>query len=98
MSIPQPRIIDTKLPLTWLLGTAGIIVMSLAGFAMNNATNAEKTQAKLDTLIVNMAKLEKRADDRDSRTDALKESQYSMQRAIDGLNMRTDSLERAARK
>lgn len=101
----QPRIIDTKLPLTWLLSTAAAIIISLGGFALNNSSNTEKTQAKLDllradqaTLILNIAKLEKRVDDRDTRTDAIKEMQYSMQRIIDGQGMRIETLERSARK
>ena len=102
---PQPRIIDTKLPLTWLISTAGVIILSLGGFAMTSSNNTEKTQAKLDllradqaTLILNIAKLEKRVDDRDTRTDAIKEMQYSMQRIIDGQGMRIESLERGVRK
>lgn len=99
------RIIDTKLPLTWLLSTAGTIILALALFAISNSSNTEKTQAKLDllradqaTLILNIAKLEKRVDDRDTRTDAIKEMQYSMQRIIDGQGMRIETLERGARK
>jgi uncharacterized protein YlxW (UPF0749 family) len=101
----SPRIIDTKLPLTWLLSTAGALILALCAFALNNSANTEKTQAKLDllradqaSLILSFAKLEKRVDDRDTRTDALKEMQYSMQRIIDGQGMRIETLERAARK
>lgn len=94
---PQ-RIIDTKLPLTWLLSTAASIILALAAFAMTISSNTEKTQAKLDTLILNIAKLEKRVDDRDTRTDAIKETQYSMQRMIDGLTMRMETQERERRK
>lgn len=97
--------IDTKLPLTWLISTAGAICLALAGFAVTSSSNTEKTQAKLDllrvdqaTLILNIAKLEKRVDDRDTRTDALKEMQYSMQRIIDGQGIRLESLERGQRK
>jgi hypothetical protein len=95
----QPsRIIDTKLPLTWLLSTAGSIIVAMSLCALSISSNTEKTQAKLDTLILNTAKLEKRVDDRDTRTDAIKEAQYSMLRTIDGQGMRIESLERAARK
>ncbi len=100
-----PPIIDAKLPLTWLISSAAIIVMSLAGFALNSNSNTDKTQAKLDSLradqailIINIAKLEKRVDDRDSRTDAIKEAQYSILRTVDGLNMRVETLERVTRK
>lgn len=70
---------------------------------MSNASNTEKTQAKLDllradqaTLIVNFSKLEKRSDDRDGRQDQFKETQFSIQRSIDGLNMRVNCLPPAA--
>ena len=102
---PQQRIIDTKLPLTWLIGVACTIIVAVFSFAMSNSSNAEKTQNKLDllrsdqaTLILNIAKLEKRVDDRDTRTDAIKEMQYSMQRIIDGQGIRLESLERGQRK
>jgi hypothetical protein len=105
MTTHTPRIIDTKLPLTWLLSTAGTIIVAFAAFAISNSSGAEKTQAKLDllradqaTLIVNFSRLEKRVDDRDTRTDAIKEMQYSQQRIIDGQGMRIETLERGARK
>lgn len=105
MTSEQPRIIDTKLPLTWLLSTAGAIILALGAFALSNSSNTEKTQAKLDLLradqaqvILSIAKLEKRVDDRDTRTDAIKELQYSMQRSIDGQGMRIETIERAIRK
>lgn len=91
---PQPRIIDTKLPLTWLLTTAGAIIVALCGFALTLNSNTEKTQAKLDLLITNIGKLEKRVDDRDTRTDAIKELQYAMQRIVDTHTLRIESLER----
>jgi hypothetical protein len=104
-STAEPRIIDTKMQLTWLLSTAGAIIVALGAFAVSNASNTEKTQAKLDllradqaTLIVNIAKLEKRSDDRDGRQDQFKETLFGMQRAIDSLNMRTEAVERVVRK
>ncbi len=101
MTLPPQRIIDTKLPLTWLIGCATLIIATLFGFMLTNNSNADKMQAKLDllradqaTLILNTAKLEKRVDDRDTRTDALKETQYAQQRVIDTHTLRIESLER----
>lgn len=94
MTQPPQRIIDTKLPLTWLLSTAGALILALGMFALTLRSDGEKTQAKLDILIINIAKLEKRVDDRDTRTDAIKELQYAMQRIVDTHALRIESLER----
>lgn len=92
------RIIDTKLPLTWLLSTAGAIILALAGVAVSNATNTEKTQAKLDTLISSVQKVERRGDISDQRIDGMREAAYAQQRAIDAQGLRIEALERVTRK
>jgi len=63
-------------------------------FCDDERQQQEKTQAKLDllradqaTLILHISKLEKRVDDRDTRTDVIKEGQYSMLRTLDALSM-----------
>jgi len=53
---------------------------------------------KLDQLIANTSKLEKRVDERDTRTDSIKENQYEMRRVQDSHAMRLEALERSIRK
>lgn len=91
---PPARIIDLQLPLTWLLSSVAAIIGFLAAMVWSVAGQSNK----LDQLIMNTAKLEKRVDERDSRLDMVKEAQYELRRVNDGLAMRVDALERSSRK
>lgn len=92
---PQPhRIIDLQLPLPWLIPSLAGIMVALATMVWSIAGQSNK----LDQLILNTAKLEKRVDDRDGRLDVVKEAQYEMRRVQDAQNMRLDALERASHK
>jgi len=53
---------------------------------------------KLDQLILNTAKLEKRVDERDTRVDTIKEQAYEARRVQDSHGLRIEALERAVRK
>lgn len=53
---------------------------------------------KLDQLISNTAKLEKRVDERDNRVELIKDAQYEARRVQDLLTQRIDNLERSQRK
>lgn len=88
------RVIDLQLPLTWLLSSLAAVMMALATMVWSIAGQSNK----LDQLILNTAKLEKRVDERDTRVDMIKEAQYEARRVQDALGMRVDALERAVRK
>jgi hypothetical protein len=90
---PQ-RIIDLQLPLPWLLSSLVGVMVAMATMVWSIAGQSNK----LDQLILNTAKLEKRVDDRDGRLDIVKEAQYEMRRVQDAQNMRLDALERAGHK
>lgn len=91
---PQPRIIDLQLPLPWLLSSVAAIMLTLASMVWSVAGQSNK----LDQLILNTAKLEKRVDERDTRVDNLKEAQYESRRVQDSHALRIEALERAAHK
>lgn len=95
---PERRIVDMKIPLTWLLSSAGFIVVSLAGMAITNTSNNEKTNAKIDTLIMGFARLERRGDLTEARVEALRLDAFAAQRSLDAHGMRLDVLERSLRK
>jgi cell division protein FtsB len=80
-----------RIPLHWMLTTAGAILVTLGVTLWNIAGQSNK----LDQLIITNAKLEKRLDDRDARVDALRDKVFSTERAIDTLNLRLAALERA---
>ena len=97
MTIPTPppqRIIDLQLPLPWLLSSVVAILLGFTGIIWSVAGQTNK----LDQLIANTAKLEKRVDERDSRVEAMKDAQYEARRVQDLLTQRIDNLERGQRK
>lgn len=94
MNRPSQRIIDLQLPLPWLLSSLVGIMVAMATMVWSIAGQSNK----LDQLILNTAKLEKRVDDRDGRLDTVKEAQYQMLRVQDAQNMRIEALERANHK
>lgn len=92
--VPPTINTDMKLPLPWLLTSVAAIMMSMGGMVWSVAGQSNK----LDQLIVNTSKLEKRVDERDSRVEIMKDAQYEARRVQDLLTQRIDNLERAARK
>jgi hypothetical protein len=91
---PPSRIIDLQLPLPWLLSSLAGIFIGFAAMIWSVAGQSNK----LDQLILNTAKLEKRVDERDGRVDNIKEGLYEARRVQDSLGLRIDALERASRK
>ena len=90
---PQ-RVIDLQLPLPWLLSSAAAIISVMVAMVWSVAGQSNK----LDQLILNTAKLEKRVDERDGRVDLIKETQYEARRVQDQIIMRIEALERAIQK
>jgi hypothetical protein len=91
MARDPERIVDMRIPLTWLISTAGAILITLATTLWNIAAQSNK----LDTLIAANAKLEKRFDDRDVRLDVMRDRMSALERAADALAVRVENMERA---
>jgi outer membrane murein-binding lipoprotein Lpp len=83
-----------QLPLTWLISSFAAILMTMAAMVWSVAGQSNK----LDQLISNTAKLEKRVDERDNRVELIKDAQYEARRVQDLLTQRIDNLERSQRK
>ena len=94
MTQPQ-RVIDLKLPLSWLIGSACVVIGLVITVTWNASAQNEKLGNKIDLLIVTNTKMEKRLDDRDAKTDNLYSKANDMDRAMDNIKMRIDFLERA---
>ena len=84
-----PRIVDLKVTLPWLIGSACTALLFMAGIGWN----ASAQSGKLDTLIQTNIKMEKRLDDRDTRIDAMRDRMYATDRVTDALSLRITSLE-----
>jgi len=83
-----------QLPLPWLLSSAAAILVAMVAMVWSVAGQSNK----LDQLILNTAKLEKRVDERDTRVDTIKEQAYEARRVQDSHGLRIEALERAVRK
>jgi outer membrane murein-binding lipoprotein Lpp len=83
-----------QLPLPWLLSSVAAIMLTMATMVWSVAGQSNK----LDQLITNTSKLEKRVDERDTRVELMKDAQYEARRVQDLLTQRIDNLERASRK
>lgn len=88
---PQERkIVDMRIPLTWLLSSAVAILMTLGATLWNIAQQTNK----IDQLIISNAKLEKRFDERDVRIDAVRDKNFELERKYENLRTRMENLER----
>lgn len=91
---PPQRVIDLKLPLSWLIGSACVVIGLVITVTWNASAQTKTLENKIDLLINNGAKMEKRFDDRDVRLDSLAARLNSSERATDKLESRVDGLER----
>ncbi|NHZ78827.1 hypothetical protein F2P44_05970 [Massilia sp. CCM 8695] len=87
---PQ-RIVDMRIPLTWLLTSASTILSLLCLTLWTVAGQSNK----LEQIAGTSAKMEKRLDDRDEKTEAMRERMFNFDRTTDNLKLRVDALERA---
>lgn len=91
---PQ-RIIDTKLPLTWLLSTAATIIATMTLIAINFNRQSDALAAKMDTVLAVTAEMKSQSKERDIKYDGMRESVYGVQRNIDAHELRINNLERS---
>lgn len=87
--MPEQRIVETKLPLTWLITTAGALISVLITLLWNISAQTNK----LEQLILSTAKMEKRLDDRDARLDRMLVDFYEMRRIDDAQTLRLNAME-----
>lgn len=92
MTTPQ-RIVDMRIPLTWLLTSASTMLSLLCLTLWSVASQSNK----LETIASASIKMEKRLDDRDEKTEALRERMFNFDRTTDNLKLRVDALERAGK-
>ena len=89
----ENRILDTKIPLTWLIGISGTTMVFLCTLTWGVAMQSNK----LDQVLQQQEKADKRQDNRDGQIDHLRSSISDIQRVDDKQDLRIDALERIAR-
>lgn len=87
------KIIDTKINLMWLIGTSGATMAFLCGLTWGIAVQSNK----LDQLLLQQDKADKRQDNRDGQIDHLRVDISDIQRVDDKQDLRIEALERIAR-
>lgn len=85
---------DNKIPLTWLLSSAGSIFFLLGVLLWNVAAQSNK----LDQLILQTDKLERAAAVRDGKFEDLSRQNYETKRNTEIMGLRIDALEKAKSK
>lgn len=89
-----PRIVDMSLPLSWLISAVAISIITLGTTLWSVAGQSND----LKLLVVASAKMEKRLDDREAksetRAEMLNDRLSTVDRTTDNLKLRVDALER----
>lgn len=87
------RVVDVKFPLPWLITTAGAVVGSIAALTWQVAG----ANGRLETMVVEVGKVERRLDTRDDRIDQLR-ADVQQNRAINEVqNTRLAAIEERVR-
>lgn len=87
-------IIDTKLPLTWLLSTAAAIIMTMTLIAINFNRQSDALNTKMDAVLASNVDMKLQSKERDSKYDTLRETMYAAQRILDAHDLRLNAIER----
>lgn len=88
------RLIDVKLPLTWLISTTVLIVSSAFAVAVNFNRQVDALALKMDTVLASNADLKKQMEVRDGKYEAMLRDMYEMRRTTDALDLRMSNLEK----
>ncbi len=94
MTSSPSRIIDTKLPLTWLLSSASAIIVTMMLIAINFNHQSDSLNNKMDMLLTSNAEMKAQSKERDTKYEALRDSLYAAQRMIDAHDLRLTNMER----
>lgn len=88
----QPRrFIDFQLSLQSVIAGA----VAVATFMLWMGWQAAQQTNNTEQLKIGIGKLEKRFDDRDTKTEDMRDKMFNFDRTTDNLKMRVDALERA---
>jgi hypothetical protein len=86
--------VDNKIPLTWLLTSACTVLVLLATLLWNVAAQSNK----LDQLIIQADKADRRNVERDVKLEAVIRDAYDTKRNSEILGLRIEALEKARSK
>lgn len=87
------RVVDVKFPLPWLITTAGTLVASIAALTWQVAG----ANGRLETMVVEVGKVERRLDTRDDRIDQLRADVQQSRATNEVQNARLTAIEERVR-
>ncbi len=87
------RVVDVKFPLPWLITTAGTLVASIAALTWQVAG----ANGRLETMVVEVGKVERRLDTRDDRIDQLRADAQQSRATNEVQNARLAAIEERVR-
>ena len=87
------RVVDVKFPLPWLITTASAVVGSIAALTWQVAG----ANGRLETMVVEVGKVERRLDTRDERIDQLRTDVQQNRAANEVQNQRLAAIEERVR-
>ena len=87
------RVVDVKFPLPWLITTAGAVVGSIAALTWQVAG----ANGRLETMVVEVGKVERRLETRDERIDQLRTDVQQNRAANEVQNQRLAAIEERVR-
>lgn len=88
------RLIDVKLPLTWLISATCAIVTSAALVAINFNRQVDALTLKMDSVLASNADLKAQMKERDGKYEQMLRDLYDIRRTSDALVLRVDNLEK----
>jgi hypothetical protein len=91
----KPSIIDTRLPLSWIISSICAVMVVMIGIAVQFNNTSTSMNAKLDTLLGSFAEQKTLNEKRDTKYDLLKENMDKDQRILDAHDLRLTNVERA---
>lgn len=86
-------VFDNKIPLTWLISSAGTVLLLLITVLWNVANQNNK----LDQLVKQAEKSDRYTIERDKKIDDLMKEGYESKRLIELMNQRLEAVEKAAK-
>ena len=88
------RLVDVKLPLTWLISTTVMIVASAFAVALNFNKQVDALALKMDTVLASNADLKAQMKERDGKYENMLRDMYELRRSADALDLRVSTLEK----
>lgn len=91
---PRGSIIDTKVPVTWLISTSGALIVGLLAIGFQFNAQATALSAKMDAVLQSNTEMKTQLREREVKYDSMRDAVYTLQRAVDAHDIRIIAVEK----